>query len=64
MKNLNEKMKEVYCPDQSLSLDESMVFFCCYFFFGGGVALFLGSTLKTRSINTESNSMNYVIQVD
>ena len=25
MNNLNEKMKEIYCPDQSLSLDESMV---------------------------------------
>lgn len=26
MNNLNEKMKETYCPDQSLCLDESMVF--------------------------------------
>ena len=25
MNSLNEKMKEIYCPDQSLSLDKSMV---------------------------------------
>ena len=26
MNNLNKKMKEIYCPDQSLSLDNSMMF--------------------------------------
>ena len=56
MNNLNEKIKKIFCPDKT---SPWMNLRCC-----GGVALFLGSTLKTRSINTESNSVNYVNQVD
>ena len=56
MNNLHEKVKKIYCPAQSLTLDECIVLW-------RGL-LILSSRLKTRSINMESNFKNYVIQVD
>ena len=33
MNNLNKNMKEIYCPDQILSLDKPMVYWRCYLTF-------------------------------